>query len=112
MDAAAKQIFIRRVAARGQPSDVLWSRHAISRLTMGDLSRQVVEVALRAGEVIEDYPAAHRALPDCLLLAYLTVETPIHVVVAVDTPNYRIFIVTLYRPDPTRWTDDFRTRRR
>ena len=112
MDAAAKQIFIRRVAARGQPSDVLWSRHAISKLTMEDLSRQAVEVALRAGEVIEDYPAAHRALPDCLLVAYLTIEKLIHVVVAVDKPNDRLFIITLYRPDPTRWADDFRTRPR
>jgi hypothetical protein len=112
MDSATKQDFVRRLAARGQPTNVLWSRHAIGKLALEDLSRQAVEAALCSSEVIEDYPVAHRPLPDCLLLGHLSPAAPIHVVAAIDEPNDRLFIVTLYRPDPARWTHDSRTRRR
>jgi hypothetical protein len=43
--------------------------------------------------------------------AHLPAGEPLHAVIAVDEPNDRLFVVTVYRPDPRRWTDD-RTRRR
>lgn len=73
MERAVKEASIRRLArtSRGGRDTVLWSRHAISRLAMAALSRSAVEDALTNCEVIEDYPAAHRPLPDCLVLALL-----------------------------------------
>jgi hypothetical protein len=85
---------------------VLWSRHAITRLATSALSRSNVEAGLVDCEVIEDYPEAHRPLPDCLVLAMLDDRSPVHAVVAIDEPNERIFLVTVYRPDPTRWLDE------
>jgi hypothetical protein len=89
---------------------ILWSRHAIARLATSMLSRSKVESSLAGCEVIEDYPAAHRPLPDCLVLAMLDDGDPIHAVVAIDEVNERIFLVTVYRPDPARWLDE-RTRK-
>ena len=63
------------------------------------------------GTIIEEYPDGHRALPDCLVLAWLQVGEPFHAVIAVDTPNDRVFVVTVYRPDPARWFDDWKRRR-
>lgn len=96
--------------SRGGSDTVLWSRHAISRLATTALSRSAVEDALASCEIIEDYPAAHRPLPDCLVLALLEGGEPLHAVVAIDEPNERIYMVTVYRPDPARWLDE-RTRR-
>jgi hypothetical protein len=112
MDAVAKQRFIRRAATRAHPGGIVWSQHAVAKLALEDLARQAVEEALREGEIIEDYPPAHRPLPDCLILAHLSAGEPLHAVLAVDEPNDRLFVVTVYRPDPRRWTDDRRTRRR
>lgn len=77
---------------------------------MAGLARAGVEAALVDGQLIEDYPDLHRPLPDCLVLARLQAGDPLHVVVALDEPNERLFIVTLYRPDPARWLDE-RTRK-
>jgi hypothetical protein len=35
----------------------------------------------------------------------------LHAVIAIDASNDRLFVVTVYRPDPARWFDDW-TRRR
>jgi hypothetical protein len=50
-------------------------------------------------------------LPDCLVLAWLRASDPLHAVIAVDTPNDRVFGVIVYRPDPARWFDDWTSRR-
>jgi hypothetical protein len=57
------------------------------------------------------YPDGHRQLPDCLVLAWLRASDPLHAVIAVDTPNDRVFVVTVYRPDPARWFNDWTSRR-
>src|SRR5260221_9489991 len=102
------EAFIRSAAHRGA---VLWSQHAIARLALNHLSRVAVEASLAACTTIEMYPDGHRPLPDCLVLGWLSPSDPLHAVVAVDTPNDRVFVVTVYRPDPRRWSDDW-TRRR
>ena len=101
--------FIRSAANSG--GGVLWSRHAIGRLVLHRLSRDEVERSLGTCTMIETYPQAHRALPDCLVLAWLHAGDPLHAVVAVDVANNRVFVVTVYRPDPARWFDDWTSRR-
>ena len=63
-------------------------------------------------EVIEDYPTLHRPLQDCLALGRLRNSIHFHVVVAVDRPNDRLFIITVYKPDEQEWENDWRTRKR
>jgi Domain of unknown function (DUF4258) len=115
MELLDKQTFIRRKARENRESadgtQVYWSRHAITELVQDQLTRSEVETALQDGEVIEDYPATHRPLPDCLVLGYLPSTHPIHAVVAIDQAQDRIFVVTVYRPSAERWADDWRTRK-
>jgi len=110
-----KQSFIRQKAQENsaQPSGqkVLWSRHAIAKLVVENFSRQEVERALTSCDIIEDYPVQMRPLPDCLVLGWLVERQPMHAVVAIDEPNDRIFVVTVYRPDLKRWENDYRTRK-
>jgi len=115
MDPQLKQSFIREKALQNtrdpQSARVLWSRHAITELVADALTRQQVEQALQKCELIEDYPALHRPLPDCLVLGWLTTTEPLHAVVALDQQKDRILIVTVYRPSEEEWEHDWRTRR-
>lgn len=115
MELLDKQAFIRRkVRENFEIADgtrVYWSRHAITEMVQDGLTRPDVEKALEDCEVIEDYPAEHRPLPDCLVLGQLQSTQPIHAVIAIDTVRDRIFVVTVYRPSSERWEHDWRTRK-
>ena len=115
VDSRAKQILIRDRILANETSlgkdFVLWSRHAVAKLVTEKLDRVQVERALATCEIIEEYPVLSRPLPDCLVLAWLGNHEPIHVTLAIDEPNDRILIVTVYRPTAERWGNDWRTRK-
>ena len=112
----SKQVFVQQKAeqnvAHPDTRKVSWSRHAIAKLITENLSRQEVEKALTSCELVEDYPTGMRPLPDCLLLAWTAERQPVHSGVAIDEPNDRVFVITVYRPDSGRWEDDFRSRKK
>ena len=116
MDSDTKQAFVNARAARNRQQEerrhVIWSAHAVAEMVADRLSRSAVEAALTGALVIEDYPTRARPLPDCLLLGHLTDGEPVHAVVAIDLELDRILIVTVYRPGPEEWEDDWRTRRK
>jgi len=115
MDARVKQSFIQEKALQNerdpQGTKVLWSRHAVAELVADSLTRYQVERALQGCEIVEDYCAQHRPLPDCLVLGWLTPGEPVHAVVATHVKRDRIFVVTVYRPSEEEWEDDWRTRK-
>ena len=86
------------------------SDHAYDEAVEDDLS--VVDVIDRTPnrEVIEDYPDDPRG-SSCLVLLKVGDEQPVHAVWAFDDGSGRAILVTVYRPDPTRWSDDLRQRR-
>jgi hypothetical protein len=103
MERLEKQQFIRRIAPENQTdatgSRVYWSRHAILEMVKDNLTRPEIEQTLLQGEIIEDYPAKYRLLPDCLVLAFLSDRRPLHAVIAIDVNqeprpdfcDYRLF---------------------
>ncbi len=116
MNAEDKQNFIRRKARQNRSTpegtEILWSRHGITELVNEGWSRDLVEEALQRSKVIEDYPTVHRPLPDCLVLSWLTTGEPLHAVIAIDTVQDRLLVVTVYKPCPEEWENDWRTRRK
>ena len=116
MKTEEKEAFIREKAVENvsdpTKGKVLWSSHATSKLQSEKLQRKEVESALSNCAVIEDYPWLTRRLPDCLVLAFTPNGNPLHAVVALDEPQDRIFIVTVYRPDKKRWENDWKTRKK
>jgi hypothetical protein len=110
-----RQTFIRQKAKENRPDPagqkILWSRHTIAKLIVEGLSRREIEQALASCEVIEAYPARTRPLPDCLVLGWLAEGQPVHAVIAIDEMNDRVFVITVYRPDPRRWENGYRTRK-
>ena len=87
-----------------------FTEHAYDEAVEDDLS--VVNVIDRTldGEVIEDYPDDPRG-SSCLVLMNVGEKQPVHAVWAFDDGSGRAILITVYRPDPTRWSDDLRQRR-
>jgi len=87
----------------------LFRMHAVERMFERGIEIKDVQTALTSGEEIEHY-RDDAAYPGRLLL-WKAGKRTLHVVVADDLEAERVIVVTCYRPDRRRWTDDFRRRR-
>ncbi|NBC18459.1 MAG: DUF4258 domain-containing protein [Bacteroidetes bacterium] len=86
-----------------------FSRHAVDRTILREISVAEVREAIAAGEVIEDYPDDKYG-PSCLIFGTTQSGRPLHI--QCSYPSRRVLnIITLYEPDPDRWVE-YRTRRR
>jgi hypothetical protein len=90
--------------------EVSFSNHALWRLFERAVHPNDIAGVVRNGEVIEERPDDY-PLPSYLLLGTLRGE-PIHVVIGFDNAAQRCRTITVYWPDPARWSEDFRVRRR
>jgi hypothetical protein len=83
--------------------------HAIRRMFQRSISEEDVRHVLDTGEVIEDYPQ-DQPYPSRLMLGWQG-TWPIHIVVADNTQNDEIVVITVYEPDLVRWEPGFQRRR-
>ncbi len=89
---------------------VVFSQHAFTRMFERSISPELVTRAVRAGEIIAEYPD-DQPFPSALVL-YFEHKSALHLVVGKDESDNACYIVTAYWPDPDLWNDDFRTRRK
>ncbi|MBI3757647.1 MAG: DUF4258 domain-containing protein [Deltaproteobacteria bacterium] len=89
---------------------VQFSRHAIERMFQRALPPEVVESVIANSETVESYPD-DTPYPSLLLLGFQD-EQPVHVVVAREPASRLCHVITVYRPDPDVWNEDFKTRRK
>lgn len=80
-----------------------FSRHALDRMLDWQLDVEEVRAGLESGETIEEYEDGAR-----LLLGRAGIE-PLHIVVRDDQEEVT-FVITVYRPDPTKWDPQLRRR--
>jgi hypothetical protein len=85
------------------------TRHAALEARKDDLEIEAVTASVLKGERIADYPD-DRPFPSCLVLGYAE-GRPVHSVWAFDATTKIAVLITVYRPDPARWSTDFRRRR-
>jgi len=90
-------------------SAVRFTRHAFERMFERSVAPEAVVRIIREGEIIAAYPD-DRPFPSVLILGFERNE-PLHLVVARDPASGICFVVTVYRPDPTLWSEDFKTRK-
>jgi hypothetical protein len=86
------------------------SSHALQEAEEDALSLSDIEEATLEGDCIEDYPVDPRG-PSCLVLCRLADGRYLHVLWGFDEPSRQAILITVYLPDPQRWSEDFRTRR-
>ena len=87
---------------------IVWRGHALKRMLERDISRGAVKRAIQDGIIVEEYPDDF-PFPSFLLLGHYE-GIPIHIVCSVNQ-HYR-WVVTVYKPDKSKWEEDFQTRRR
>lgn len=99
---------VRQLAVAGE---VKVSEHGYDEMAEdGILARDVV-AGLTSAVVVEDYPGFPKG-PCVLVLERDRAGKPIHVVWGIPRGEHSpAVIVTAYRPDPGRWTDDYLRRR-
>ncbi len=91
--------------------EVRISAHGYDELAEDDiLAKEVLEGTSEA-VIVEDYPEFPKG-PCVLVLQKDFQGEPIHVVWGIPkNASSPAVVVTAYRPDPERWTDDFRKRK-
>ncbi len=90
--------------------EILISDHGYDEMMEDRIIVKDIINSIESSELIEDYPDYKKG-PCVLLLQYDKMRKPIHVVWGI--PKGRLtpaVIVTAYRPDPDRWSNDYRRR--
>ena len=99
---------VRDLASRGEARI---SEHGYDELAEDDLYVRDLVAGLADAVLVEDYPDYPKG-PCVLVLQRTAFGDPVHAVWGIpkggSTPAV---LVTAYRPDPSRWSDDFMRRR-
>ena len=89
---------------------IIYRIHAIQRMFERRISEENVRQVLQSGEVIEDY-SDEMPFPSSLILGRRG-ERPLHVVMAENTKEDELVVITVYEPDSSQWKSDSRNRKK
>ena len=78
------------------------TEHADEEAQNDELSFEEVFTSVLEGEIIEQYPD-EKPYPSCLIYGKNLKNEPIHSVWAYNTETKASVLITVYRPDPSRW---------
>lgn len=90
-------------------SNFRYTQHFMQRIIQRNITLADVATVLDHGEIIEDYPNDY-PLPSCLVLGYTINNRPLHIVCGIGSDE--LFLITAYQPNPTLWTNNFKTRQK
>jgi len=99
--------FIRRCVEQRR---VHWTYHVNMRQKARSISREAILESVAEYEVIEAYPE-DKYLPSYLVYSRFQ-GVVLHVLFAADVPGDNVRVITAYRPNPSQWEADLKTRRR
>jgi hypothetical protein len=99
---------INEIRAKFARNEFEFSKHATDQAILRHISVQEIREAMRAGEIIEDYPRDKYG-PSCLILGSTRAGRCLHV--QCTYPARLVKLVTVYEPDAVEWIG-FRVRRK
>jgi hypothetical protein len=87
---------------------LIFRTHAIQRMFQRRINETDVRYILTTGENIEAYPD-DTPYPSRLVLGWID-KRPLHIVVSDNEANGETIVITVYEPDPEKWSTDFKRR--
>lgn len=85
----------------------VWRKHSLERMLERSIGRDEVIKTVKEGEVIEEY-LHDFPYPSCLIFKMNTF--PLHVVCSIVEQT--CYVITVYRPELTKFENDFKTRKK
>ncbi len=87
----------------------IYRTHAVERLFERNISEKDVEETIKHGKIIEEY-LDDKPYPSFLVLGYekKDLKKPLHVVFAKNGDD--IIVITAYRPDKSKWSNNYQKR--
>ncbi|MBK7868873.1 MAG: DUF4258 domain-containing protein [Ignavibacteriales bacterium] len=85
---------------------VIYRVHALKRMFERDISEIEVSDILEHGDVINEYPDDY-PYPSKLIKGFSQGKI-LHVLIAENTSDNEIIVITVYEPDPNLWDSEFR----
>jgi len=85
-----------------------WTNHIFIRLIQRNINISDVVYAIMNGEIIEKYPDDY-PYPSCLILGMNINNESLHIVCGINN-NIELHLITVYYPNATEWTNDFKRR--
>jgi hypothetical protein len=89
--------------------DIQYRLHATQRMYQRNFEEFDIFSCLDNGKIIEKYEN-DMPFPSVLINGRSISNRPIHVIVGIDIKLKRLYIITVYEPDPVKWKENF-TRR-
>ena len=90
--------------------EIVYRVHATQRMFERRIEAEDIKRLLENGSIIatyeEDYP-----FPSVLIGGKSVDNRHFHCVVGIDADSRYLYIITIYEPDPEKWTDDYTKRR-
>ncbi len=98
---------IKQFQSINKPENFVITQHSYKRFAERGIRINDVCNAIKAGEIIEDYPKDY-PFPSCLILG-ITKDKILHICASIN--EGMIYIITAYIPDPDKWELDWKTRK-
>lgn len=83
--------------------------HATQRMFRRSIEEHEVKQLFVNGIIIEEY-LTDFPFPSVLISGVSENKRPLHAVVGIDTNADRLYIITVYEPDPERWSNNYSKR--
>ena len=83
--------------------------HADQRMFKRRIEEKVVTQLLVKGTIIEEYQDDF-PFPSVLVNGVSDYSKHLHAVVGIDAASCRLYLITLYEPDPEKWSKDYTQR--
>jgi Domain of unknown function (DUF4258) len=104
------ELFLDKITRLASAGKLIVSTHADEELANDEIDIDDVLDGLANAIIVESYPDYHKG--PCLLVLVRTRDgAPIHALLGTSTANPEVAVlITVYRPAPDRWNDDFTQR--